>query len=139
VHYVDETNGIECLLKIGGHYKQASDYFKGEIVYNTKKVEVTGSYLSHIDFDGIRYWDIRDSYPVSIIEKEKNLPSSSIHREDRILLSENSMEDAQTAKEKLENLQRHDRKLRKEYQEIKEKEDKQREKEEKQKEKEEKQ
>jgi hypothetical protein len=122
LNYVDEINGIECKLKIGGHYKQASDYFKGEIVYNTKKVAVTGSYLSHIDFDEIRYWDIRDNYPTSIIEKEKNLSSSSILREDRILLSEESMEEAQTAKEKLENLQRHDRKLRKEYQEKKNKE-----------------
>jgi len=119
LNYIDETNGIECKVKIGGHYGKPSDYFKGEIVYNTKKVTVTGSYLSHIEFDEIRYWDIRDNYPISIIEKEKNLPSSSILREDRLLLSENLIKEAQAAKEKLEILQRNDRKLRKEYQDKK--------------------
>lgn len=76
---------------------------------------LTGSYMSHIDFDGKRYWDIRENFNISMIELEKNLPSSSIYREDRRLLEERSMEEAQIAKEKIENIQRNDRKLREKY------------------------
>ena len=71
--------------------------------------------MSHIEFDGERYWDIRNNFPIKLIEYEKNLPSSSIYREDRILLEENKVEEGQVAKEKLENIQRGDRKLREKY------------------------
>lgn len=93
-----------------------TDELYGEIFQNGKKVStLTGSFLSHISFDGKRYWDIRENFPISIIETEHNLPSSSITRQDRIFLEEEKLEDAQAAKEIIENLQRHDRKLRKEY------------------------
>lgn len=46
---------------------------------------------------------------------EKQLPSSSLYREDRVLLEKGLIEQAQTAKEKLENIQRGDRKLREKY------------------------
>jgi hypothetical protein len=76
---------------------------------------LTGSYMSHIDFDGVRYWDIREHFPISLIEYEKNLPSSSVYREDRRLLEEGNLEQAQKAKEIIENIQRNDRKLRDKY------------------------
>ena len=70
-----------------------------------------GSYLNFIEFDQERYWDIRENvdircYPVP------QLPSSSVFREDRVFLQEKKMDEAQVAKEKLENIQRNDRKLR---------------------------
>jgi hypothetical protein len=43
------------------------------------------------------------------------LKSCSTIREDRILLEQGNKESAQLAKEKLEELQRHDRKLREKY------------------------
>lgn len=46
---------------------------------------------------------------------DKQIPSSSNFREDRILLEKGLMDAAQVAKEKLENIQRHDRKLREKY------------------------
>ena len=46
---------------------------------------------------------------------EKQLPSSSLYREDRVLLEKGLIEQAQSAKEKLENLQRGDRKLREKF------------------------
>jgi hypothetical protein len=76
---------------------------------------MTGSYMSHIEFDGIRYWDIRENFPSCLIEYEKNLPSSSVYREDRKLLEEGLLDEAQIAKEKIENIQRNDRKLREKY------------------------
>ena len=42
------------------------------------------------------------------------LPSDSIKRTDRLFLEERTVDEAQEEKERLENLQRHDRKLREE-------------------------
>jgi hypothetical protein len=85
-----------------------------------------GTYLGFVDFDGQRYWDIRDMpgeapLPVPL---EEALPSDSRFREDaRALagalqpgLSEREQSDrmmkAQAAKERVENQQRADRVLR---------------------------
>ena len=93
-----------------------SDIISGDIYQNNKKVSsISGSFMSNIDFDGKRYWDIRQNFNIKLIEFEKNLPSSSIHREDRILLEENKINDGQIAKENLENIQRADRKLREKF------------------------
>jgi hypothetical protein len=50
-----------------------------------------------------------------LIELDNGLPSSSIYRQDRISLEENKLKEAQENKEKLENIQRADRKLREKY------------------------
>lgn len=71
--------------------------------------------MSHINFDDIRYWDIRENFPIKFIELDKNLPSSSLYREDRILLEKEILVEAQDVKEKIENQQRADRKLREKY------------------------
>jgi hypothetical protein len=42
-------------------------------------------------------------------------PSSSLLREDRIILAKGDIDNAQIAKDKLENIQRYDRKLREMY------------------------
>jgi hypothetical protein len=46
---------------------------------------------------------------------EKQLPSSSLYRRDRILLEKGDIPQAQAAKEILENIQRGDRKIREKY------------------------
>jgi hypothetical protein len=39
----------------------------GEILKNDKVVcSITGSYLSFIEFDGIRYWDIRENIKTNV-------------------------------------------------------------------------
>jgi len=49
------------------------------------------------------------------LDLEKQLPSSSLYREDRILLEKGDIVQSQNSKEKLENIQRGDRKLREKF------------------------
>jgi len=68
-----------------------------------------------VDFDGIRYWDVRENVKIKSMEVRHPLPSSSLFREDRVNLEQQKMEQAQTAKERLEEIQRYDRKLREKF------------------------
>lgn len=116
MNFIEENEDLVCKVKIGGVKGKPSDALSGQIIHKGKVVStISGSYLSHISFDGQRYWDIRENFPISLIELDKNLPSSSIYREDRILLEEENLEDGQVAKEKIENIQRNDRKLREKF------------------------
>jgi hypothetical protein len=82
---------------------------------NISVCKIYGSYLSHIEFNGIRYWDIRENIQIKMIEFEKSLKSSSLYREDRLLLEEKNINEAQILKEKMEEQQRNDRKLREKF------------------------
>ncbi len=116
IEFHEKNLGLYCKLQIGAVKGKPSDTLSGEIIYNGKAIStITGSYCSNIDFDKKRYWDIRENYPIAFIELENNLPSSSIYREDRILLEEEKLEEAQIGKEKIENIQRNDRKQRTKY------------------------
>jgi len=66
-----------------------------------------------MEFDGKRYWDIRDAEKFVMIKPEGYLPSDSRNRPDLIKLLEGKVEEAQTKKEELEQVQRNDAKLRK--------------------------
>ena len=112
------NDGLECTCKFGGNDKsELSDYFIGEIKDKEGKIlsRISGSYLSHIDIDGKRVWDIRRNIDIEAYPVLPQLKSSSIYRPDEILLYEKKIEEAQEAKTSLENIQRKDRKLRKEY------------------------
>ena len=114
--FKDLTNGYECTLKLDSVKKKPSDFFSGEIkLKNIVLCKVIGSYLSYIEFNGIRYWDIRENVPIKILEIDKHLKSSSYFREDRKLLQEGNLAEAQIAKDKIEESQRQDRKLREAY------------------------
>ncbi len=126
--FKDLTNGFECTLKLGGvkkkyffkNYRRPSDFFSGEIkMKNIVVCKVYGSYLSYIEFNNIRYWDIRENIPVKKLQFESKLKSDSIKRDDRYLLELGRIEEAQIAKEKLEELQRADRKLREKFSKTK--------------------
>ena len=76
INYLDKGNNIECKLKVGGVKNKPSDCLSGEILVNKKPVStVSGSFLSYIAFDDSRYWDIRENFEITLIEKENNLPS----------------------------------------------------------------
>ena len=74
--------------------------------------EAEGCWLTHLKFDGEEYWNIETYRPWSFIPPEEILPSDSSLRTDLRKLAENDEEAAQTEKERLEVLQRHDRTLR---------------------------
>jgi len=116
IKFTDLTNGFECILKFNTVKKKPSDFFTGEIKIKGITVsKILGSYLSFIEFNGIRYWDIRENVKIKSMEVHQQIPSSSSLREDRILLEQKKLEQAQAAKEKLEELQRYDRKLREKF------------------------
>lgn len=113
MEFIDEITGISCKFTLGKGGK-LSDYFEGDIVDKEGKAlsHFKGSYLSYIEFDGVRYWDIRSNIDIEPYPVKDQLKSSSIYREDSNLLYERKLDEAQAAKEKLENIQRADRKLR---------------------------
>jgi len=100
--------------KLNFNIVRPSDWFTAEIKSkNGVLSDVFGSYLSFIEFDNVRYWDIRESTSVNMITNNNQINSSSIHREDRNHLINGNMREAQIAKDKLEGAQRNDAKLRK--------------------------
>jgi hypothetical protein len=80
--------------------------------------------MGFIDFDGVRYYDIREKqlihFPIAA-KGESSLPSDSTKRKDGRILFGGDIPAAQAAKEQLENLQRNDRKLREEAEKRREK------------------
>ena len=58
---------------------------------------------------------MRKNIDIEAFPVKDQIKSSSIYREDSNFLYEKKLEEAQEAKDKLENLQRHDRKLRAKY------------------------
>jgi len=57
----------------------------------------SGSWLSHIEIDGLIYWKYTESNGVCAVPKIV-LPSDSRIREDRKLMIENKLQDAQKVK-----------------------------------------
>ena len=96
---------------------KTQDYVTGRIEVNGRKeVDIYGNYMGFVDFNKQRYWDIRDMdqvwFPIEAIPTRKSLESDSLKRIDSITLKTRTVPEAQTAKEQLEEIQRHDRRLR---------------------------
>ena len=133
VTYMDEKNGIYAELKLGGVKKKPKDFFSGIIKMRAannpdKWVEVTqiyGTYLGFIEFDGVRYWDLRENNPVAVNGVPYGedadstptanlvLPSDSRLRQDSMALRAENVEAAQENKNAMEARQRADAALRK--------------------------
>jgi hypothetical protein len=76
---------------------------------------VEGSWLDELKFDDVFYWKNRQYQPFFPVQvDEEALPSDSRYRIDLIALRSGDLQAAQKSKTELENLQRKDRKLRKE-------------------------
>lgn len=104
--YTDEANGIQAELKFGSVKKKPKDYFSGVVrqkTFNDKWVDLTtfkGTYLGYIEFDGVRYWDLRET-KVQVVEgvpfestKEVVLQSDSRLRKDSTRLRDGDIDDA---------------------------------------------
>ena len=128
--FKDEKNGITAhyFLGRGGPKNGPKDYLIGEIQHNGKVVsELKGNYLGWLEFDGVRYFDVRSMQnyrpkPMSNDVKCSNssnsrprkLASDCIDRADCLAFLDGQVEKAQENKNEMEMLQRHDRKLREE-------------------------
>ena len=71
--------------------------------------------MGYIDFDGLRYWDVREqvNYFIKGVDLDKGaLPSDSRKRIDTVAYKAGDMAQAQENKNTIEIIQRKDRKLR---------------------------
>ena len=115
--FKDLVNGYKAVIKMGPERK-LSDYFEGTIEKDGNVLSnIKGSYLEFIEIDGERYWDIRRNINIQGYPIYPQIKSSSIYRPDSLKLLEKDVEGAQEKKDEQENIQRRDRKLRKEWQE----------------------
>lgn len=117
IEYKDEANGLVGYYEPGKYRMKTQDYICGDIKSNGSKVcDITGNYMGFCDFDKKRYWDIRDCekiwFPILQLDESKCLASDSKFRKDSLTLKSGDVVLAQTVKEELEELQRHDRSLR---------------------------
>lgn len=134
--FQDEKNGLSCEIQFGpskksGWFNGSAKDFELDKISGTimKKVSdsqtaicsVSGSWLDTIYFDDVLFWKMNELQPYCIIPIEDSLclPSDSRHREDLKLLKLGDMDAASSWKVKLEEAQRRDRKLRKDYGPIK--------------------
>jgi hypothetical protein len=112
IEYFDDTNNIYACYTPGK--EKIQDYIEGYIEKDGEKVwDISGSYVGYLEFDGVRYWDVRDTVKLKVNPTENYvLPSDSRFREDLISFKSGDVEEAQNNKEKMEQDQRNDAKLR---------------------------
>lgn len=75
-----------------------------------------GNWLSHLDWDGERWWTLAEEPAIDWEPAASPLPSDCRYRQDLALLAAGDVKASQAAKEALEQRQRADAKLRKEGQ-----------------------
>ena len=112
----NDSDGNNCIITLGKVKGKPSDFLQG-IIYDAQGNQLSkleGTYLGYLEFDKIRYWDARHVRPYTI-RYQQVLLSDSETRKDIIVLRSGNVDQAQVAKEELENLQRNDRKLRSKF------------------------
>ena len=119
IKFEDRKNNIECEVNFpekgifGLSRGITYDMITGTIFKDGQDVcEVTGSWLSHLNFNGKTLWELENSDIILPMRSENPLPSDCRFREDSVALGEGDLEQAQIEKERLEVLQRLDKKLR---------------------------
>lgn len=113
IEYIDDINNIYAVYTPGARRK-VQDYIEGYIEKDGARVcDISGTYCGYLEFDDVRYWDVRDTLKFDVRHRQKEvLPSDSRYRTDLMSLIEGDVSQAQTNKEQLEQDQRHDAKLR---------------------------
>lgn len=115
-NYKDGTNHISAFIETGA--KKVQDYLQGSIMqYGQEIYKITGNYNGYLEFNGVRYWDIRETKAFDVIPGPAKtcLESDSRYRID-LLAAKTEGSDSeipQDNKEQLEETQRYDAKLRK--------------------------
>ena len=79
VTFTDARNGLKGYYQLGAYTFKKQDYTWGEIHKDGQKIcEIFGNYNGWMDFDGVRYWDVRhkdDVYFPMLGEMPDSLPS----------------------------------------------------------------
>ena len=108
--YQVNQNCMENIQKVKVLNKYEGLNMKEDVVKEVCKIH--GIWHKYVEIDGVKYWEFgkNDAYE---LEYERNpLPSDSIYREDIISWRSEDVQKSQIIKEKVENQQRDDRKLR---------------------------
>lgn len=88
--------------------------WSGNIFLNNFYSQIEGSWVDRITFDNQLYWQLDKCHMIKPIKPKHCLPSDCRFREDSVAFGEGDMVWSQKEKERLEEFQRHDRKLREE-------------------------
>ncbi len=96
-NFKDEKNGLTAWYCLGGVKNRPNDYFEGEILRNGKVVsKMFGNYAGYLDFDGVRYWDVREetNYRIKGIDlnSKECAPSDCRNRIDSIELKKGNID-----------------------------------------------
>lgn len=116
VEFEDKQNNIKAYINYTGYTFKKQDYCWGELfVDGARKHEIVGNYMGYLDFDGVRYWDYREKNKVHFTvdyeaPADQTLESQCTKRTDGIFLQTKTIDEAQEEKERLEDIQRTDRK-----------------------------
>ena len=99
IEFRDEANDIYGFYEIGNVKQRSQEYFEGLIYQNGKQVsDVFGNYCGYVDFNGLRYFDVRrvkDVFKVyQDLPENESLPSDSTKRLDLVLLAANALDSA---------------------------------------------
>ncbi len=128
ITFVDRKNGFSAEIKFDPDNSQsmlsyAQSFFASKapvdtLVGSLKKdgkeiAKIDGTWLTKLRFGGKVYWKTRQFLPFVPAEIKEPLPSQATRRADLVALSKGDKDGAQKEKERLENVQRNDRKLRK--------------------------
>ncbi|KAL3130634.1 hypothetical protein ABBQ38_008026 [Trebouxia sp. C0009 RCD-2024] len=101
------------LSGLGNAFASLSVTRSEEQVHQTPVATCQGNWLSHLDWDGQRYWTLNDAHPDKWMPFQYPLPSDCSKRLDLQTLLSGDIAAAQEMKVELENLQRSDAKIRK--------------------------
>jgi hypothetical protein len=106
-HPIMTAEGIKAILHNGKSKLKVNDSEVLETV-----CECEGSWLSHLDIANQPYWRIQDYQRATFLSQASLLPSDSSFRSDLVSLARGDEQGAQAEKDRLEDLQRRDRRLR---------------------------
>ena len=87
-------------------------------VHNKKPISyavIEGRWTNEVVIDGVTFWTRNENKLLDMFEMRFKLPSDSTNRKDLQLFIEGKEDEAQAEKEKVEEMQRKDRKLREEH------------------------
>lgn len=101
------------LSSLGNAFSSLSVSRPEDQAHQTPVATCQGNWLSHLDWDGHRYWTLNDVQPDKWMPFQNPLPSDCSKRLDLQTLLSGDMVAAQDMKVELENLQRSDAKIRK--------------------------